>query len=206
MLSLNCTVSNGYSLLTDHRCRPHRWKLNYHHCLQNRRTCKTRSLLGSFCCSLSPEEQTEVEEIWKPNESFIGKKIRRIIDKVKEVWMSNIVKIFFTNFQRKKKTELLKLTLHTFIFAVYFVGSRAWEKENDERVGLQLGEGELWGRHERLVAKCCWHRSYSFCRRQNNKSYQKVFPWIIGTEVICPLTLHRPWLSGILGILAKDMP
>lgn len=38
-----------------------------------------------FCYSLSPEEQTEVEEVWKPNESFIGKKIRQIIDKVKEV-------------------------------------------------------------------------------------------------------------------------
>uniref|UniRef100_A0A183E2X7 Tudor domain-containing protein n=1 Tax=Gongylonema pulchrum TaxID=637853 RepID=A0A183E2X7_9BILA len=37
------------------------------------------------CFHLSPEEQTEVEEVWKPNETFIGKKTRQIIDKVKEV-------------------------------------------------------------------------------------------------------------------------
>ncbi|CAG9535989.1 unnamed protein product [Cercopithifilaria johnstoni] len=45
--------------------------------------------LQCFRC-LSPEEQTEVEEIWKPNESFIGKKIRQIIDKVKEFILSEV--------------------------------------------------------------------------------------------------------------------
>uniref|UniRef100_A0A915Q6Z2 Uncharacterized protein n=1 Tax=Setaria digitata TaxID=48799 RepID=A0A915Q6Z2_9BILA len=45
--------------------------------------------LECFRC-LSPEEQTEVEEIWKPNESFIGKKIRQIIDKVKEFILSQV--------------------------------------------------------------------------------------------------------------------
>uniref|UniRef100_A0A915A5Z0 Ig-like domain-containing protein n=1 Tax=Parascaris univalens TaxID=6257 RepID=A0A915A5Z0_PARUN len=37
-----------------------------------------------FDC-LSPEEQNEVEEIWKPNESFLGKKAHQIFDKIKEV-------------------------------------------------------------------------------------------------------------------------
>uniref|UniRef100_A0A1I7W2Y0 Transposase n=1 Tax=Loa loa TaxID=7209 RepID=A0A1I7W2Y0_LOALO len=45
--------------------------------------------LQCFKC-LSPEEQTEVEEVWKPNESFIGKKIRQIIDKVKEFILSEV--------------------------------------------------------------------------------------------------------------------
>ncbi|VBB27982.1 unnamed protein product [Acanthocheilonema viteae] len=45
--------------------------------------------LRCFRC-LSPEEQTEVEEVWKPNESFIGKKIRQIIDKVKEFILSEV--------------------------------------------------------------------------------------------------------------------
>uniref|UniRef100_A0A0R3RWH1 Ig-like domain-containing protein n=1 Tax=Elaeophora elaphi TaxID=1147741 RepID=A0A0R3RWH1_9BILA len=45
--------------------------------------------LPCFRC-LSPEEQTEVEEVWKPNESFIGKKIRQIIDKVKEFILSEV--------------------------------------------------------------------------------------------------------------------
>uniref|UniRef100_A0A8R1XKC8 Ig-like domain-containing protein n=1 Tax=Onchocerca volvulus TaxID=6282 RepID=A0A8R1XKC8_ONCVO len=45
--------------------------------------------LQCFRC-LSPEEQTEVEEVWKPNESFIGKKIRQIIDKVKEFILSQV--------------------------------------------------------------------------------------------------------------------
>uniref|UniRef100_A0A915A5W3 Ig-like domain-containing protein n=1 Tax=Parascaris univalens TaxID=6257 RepID=A0A915A5W3_PARUN len=40
--------------------------------------------------SLSPEEQNEVEEIWKPNESFLGKKAHQIFDKIKESILSSL--------------------------------------------------------------------------------------------------------------------
>ncbi|VDN55286.1 unnamed protein product [Dracunculus medinensis] len=45
--------------------------------------------LNENTSSLSPEEENEVEEVWKPSESFLGKKIRKIIDKVKDSIMQN---------------------------------------------------------------------------------------------------------------------
>ncbi|VDK62414.1 unnamed protein product [Anisakis simplex] len=45
--------------------------------------------LRCFDC-LSPEEQNEVEEVWKPNESFLGKKTRVIYDRIKEALLAAV--------------------------------------------------------------------------------------------------------------------
>uniref|UniRef100_A0A9J2NZK4 Ig-like domain-containing protein n=1 Tax=Ascaris lumbricoides TaxID=6252 RepID=A0A9J2NZK4_ASCLU len=51
---------------------------------------------------LSPEEQNEVEEVWKPNESFLGKKTHQIFDKIKEAIISSL------DFYKKKEGEQWK--------------------------------------------------------------------------------------------------
>ena len=39
--------------------------------------------LKCFVC-LAPDEEEDIEEIWKPNDSFIGRSIRILKDKIKE--------------------------------------------------------------------------------------------------------------------------
>ncbi|KAK6104844.1 hypothetical protein QQG55_17855 [Brugia pahangi] len=86
--------------------------------------------LQCFRC-LSPEEQTEVEEVWKPNESFIGKKIRQIIDKVKEFILSQV--------EYKGKTRTNEWDYH-WEKANFEDGTKGWQSIVDIDPSLSIAE------------------------------------------------------------------
>ncbi|MFH4973915.1 hypothetical protein AB6A40_000624 [Gnathostoma spinigerum] len=106
----------------------------------------TELKLKCFDC-LSPEEEVDLEGTWKPNESFLGKKVSKITDQIKESLLSA--------FGRKKKKKDKRDPEYEWEYANFSSGDDGkWKKIIDDFSDMTFAE-----RTQQLLKRFGFERS-----------------------------------------------